>query len=668
MASEGRRGITEAELDLIRRQAMEFAEIGLYRCLRDGTVAFMDTAAFKLLELEDAFRGPGDVTGRNLGELVTFLAPEGLWENVSGEKDIRGIAFQVKTARGTEKWLLHDWYFVRAANPEEDGFQVVVRSVASQHRAEEALRQSEERFRSLYDAVPSGVIVYDSHGVITHANKAATEILRLRLDEMLGQDPKNGLWSAVWEDGTVADPLEHPSKITIRTGKPARNVLFGLRVKKKSDLLWLIINTEPLMNPQTGKVKEVLLTFIDITGLRAAEEDRRNLEAQVQHAQKLESLGILAGGIAHDFNNLLMGILGNADLALMELSSESSARRYLIDIEETSRRAAELCRQMLAYAGKGRFVVEPLNLSSVVEDMAHLLNISVSKKAVLKFNLATELPALEGDATQVRQVIMNLITNASDALADQSGTITLTTALITCDRNYLKGTYVDENLTEGDYIYLEVADTGCGMPPEVVSRIFDPFYTTKFTGRGLGLAAVLGIVRSHGGSIKVYTEPNVGTSVKVLFPATDKIAVEPARPKRETDGWRGEGTILLADDEDAVRNVANQMLKKIGFKVLTAYDGTDALNAFQRHADDITCVLLDLTMPHMDGEETFRQIRRINKNVPVILTSGYNEQEVVGRFVGREIAGFLQKPFTYTQLFKKLRETLDKNHEVSAEN
>lgn len=665
MIADGTGCFDHEQLDLIRREAMEFAQIGLYRCQRDGTVVFMDRAAFSLLELEDAFASPQEACGRNLGELVTFLAPEGLWENVSGEKDIRGVAFQVKTARGTEKWLLHDWYFVRATDPLDDAFQVVVRGVANQHRAEEALRQSEERFRSLYDAVPAGVIVYDAHGVITHANKAATEILRLRLDEMLGQDPKDGLWSAIWEDGTPAPAMEHPSKVTIRSGRPVRNVLFGLRIRGRNDLLWLIINTEPLLNPQTGRVKEVLLTFIDITSLRAAEEDRRNLEAQVQHAQKLESLGILAGGIAHDFNNLLMGILGNADLALMELAADSSARRYLIDIEETSRRAAELCRQMLAYAGKGRFVVEPLNLTALVDDMAHLLNISVSKKAVIRYNLAHDIPAMEGDATQVRQVIMNLITNASDALGDQSGSITLTTANVMCDRNYLKSTYVDENLPEGHYVYLEVADTGCGMSAEVVSRIFDPFYTTKFTGRGLGLAAVLGIVRSHGGSIKVYSEPNVGTSVKIIFPASDKIALEPVQPKREPDGWRGEGTILLADDEEAVRNVANQMLKKIGFKVLTAYDGTDALNAFQRHADEIICVLLDLTMPHMDGEETFRQIRRLNKDVPVILTSGYNEQEVVGRFVGRELAGFLQKPFTYTQLFKKLRETLERKPEAN---
>jgi two-component system, cell cycle sensor histidine kinase and response regulator CckA len=408
-----------------------------------------------------------------------------------------------------------------------------------------------------------------------------------------------------------------------------------------------------------GKTR-VLGLVQDLSELRRAEEERRKLEQQVMQAQKLESLGVLAGGIAHDFNNLLTSILGNADLALSELSPANPACIYLDDIEKVSRRAADLCRQMLAYSGKGRFVVQPLSFNEVVREMAYLLSVSISKKVVIKYNFCPELPSVMADATQLRQVVMNLITNASEAIDEASGVVTLSTGVIDCDDAYLTGAvgYRDP-LPVGQYVYLEVADTGCGMTPETIARIFDPFFTTKFTGRGLGLAAVLGIVRGHRGALRVYSEPGQGTTFKLLFPAADQqaesIEGKCAVPPEE---WKGQGLLLLADDEESIRNMGLHILRRAGFEVLTAADGREAVDLFELHHDRIRLVVLDMTMPHLDGEACFRELRRIEPNVKVIMTSGYNEQDVVSRFVGKGLSGFVQKPYSAADLLPMVRQVL----------
>ena len=406
---------------------------------------------------------------------------------------------------------------------------------------------------------------------------------------------------------------------------------------------------------------------IDITDLKQAEEERLSLERQVQHAQKLESLGVLAGGIAHDFNNLLMAILGNADLAMQDLSPMAPARDYIEEIEKASRRAAGLAKQMLAYSGKGRFVIEPIRINEFVEEMAHLLEVSISKKVMLKYNFAENLPSFEGDATQIRQVIMNLITNASEAIGDESGVIALSTGVMNCDHIYLDAVDVasrvrlDEPLAEGVYVFLEVSDSGCGVNTDTLGKIFDPFFTTKFTGRGLGLAAVLGIIRGHRGAIKIYSEVGKGTTFKVLFPAGE-VSDTPSDRRRfegaENSNWSAKGKVLIADDEETVRTVGKQMLERIGYEVLTAADGQIAVEVFQEHSDEIAFVLLDLTMPGLDGVEAYRQIRQIRGDTKVILCSGYNEQDAIQRFAGKGLAGFLQKPFQLKDLLSKLREVI----------
>jgi PAS domain S-box-containing protein len=415
----------------------------------------------------------------------------------------------------------------------------------------------------------------------------------------------------------------------------------------------------PLYDEETGAANRLEGLVLDVTEERQREEEHKKLQAQMQHAQKLESLGVLAGGIAHDFNNLLTGILGNADLALSELSDLSPARQNLEEIETASRRAADLCRQMLAYSGRGKFVIRAVDLTEVVREMVHLLEVSISKKAILRFNFENNLPAVEADVTQLRQIVMNLITNASDAIGDRSGIISVATGAVQCDRAYLSETYLDDDLPEGCYVFVEVTDTGCGMDRETRVRIFEPFFTTKFAGRGLGLAAVLGIVRGHRGALKVYSELGKGSSFKALFPAVAATAEPMNEASRPRETWTGAGTVLVVDDEETVRALARRSLERHGFGVLTASDGVEGVAIFREHCDEIVAVLLDMTMPRMGGEDTFRELRRIRSEVRVILSSGYNEQEAISHFVGKGLSGFIQKPYQSRELIAKLREILE---------
>ncbi len=395
----------------------------------------------------------------------------------------------------------------------------------------------------------------------------------------------------------------------------------------------------------------------NISEKKRADDERRQLEQQMLHAQKLESLGVLAGGIAHDFNNILMAIIGNADLALMRVNRESPAVENLHRIEQAAARAADLAKQMLAYSGKGKFVVESIDLNRLLEEMLHMLEVSISKKAILRLNQYQPLPPVEADATQMRQIVMNLVINASDAIGDKSGVIAITTGCMDCDRSYLKDVWLDENLVDGLYVYLEIADSGCGMDKETLSKLFDPFFTTKFTGRGLGMAAVLGIVRGHRGAIKVYSEPGRGTTFKILLPAS-------GRPSGQFNGdshagqLQGSGTVLLVDDEETIRGIGAEMLKELGFTAITANDGREAVAIFG-NTPDIDFVILDLTMPHMDGEQCFRELRRIRADVKVIMSSGFNEQEVTQKFIGKGLAGFLQKPYRLSTLQEVIRQLQD---------
>ncbi|HUT63752.1 MAG TPA: ATP-binding protein [Anaerolineae bacterium] len=379
------------------------------------------------------------------------------------------------------------------------------------------------------------------------------------------------------------------------------------------------------------------------------------IETNLQHTQKLETLGILASGIAHDFNNLLVTILGNADLALLKLSSDSPLYHSIENIKKASLRASGLTNQILAYSGKGSFIVEPIDLNMFVDEMAHLLKVSISKNVTIKFSFTENLPTIEADAAQIRQVVMNLITNASEAIGENTGSITIKTGVTNTEKEQVS----DKDLDSGKYVYIEIADTGCGMDEKTKAQIFDPFYTTKLTGRGLGLSIVHENVRGHKGSINVTSEPDGGTVFTVYLPFSGKplkVAEEEMMPTNDML-IRG-GSILVIDDEKDVLEVIKTMLETINFTVYTVSSGREGVEFFHNNADKIDIILIDITMPNMNGEEVLNEIRKKSADIPVILSSGYSEHDVKQQITERYLTDFIQKPYQIKTLIGKINTVL----------
>jgi len=515
---------------------------------------------------------------------------------------------------------------------------------------EEELRRGRDFSYSILDTAPAIILVLDTQARIASFNPYMERICGYKLEEVKGED-----W---FETFLPEREWEKVREVFIETvgDIETSGTINPIRTRDGKELLIEWYNKT--LKDADGNVLGVLSIGQDITERKREEEERRKLDMRVQEMQKFESLSIFAGGIAHDFNNLLTGILGFAELALDELEPGSPLQHNLDQIEKYAMHGSELTNQMLAYSGRGKFVTEQVNLSKLMIEMSHLFEATVSKKLALHFHLDDDIPLIEGDPTQLRQVILNIVINASDSIGNESGDITITTGVMKCDADNLSRLHLKDGLQEGDCCYFEVADTGCGMDEETTARIFDPFFTTKFAGRGLGLAAALGIVHSHKGSIDVSSEPGCGSTFRALFPCSAKPAM--AYPEvRESDiDWKGVGTILVVDDEEVVRSVAKAMLEKAGFVVIEAADGRQGVDLFREHKDQIVAVLLDLTMPKKSGEEAFYEMRSIKPGIRVILSSGYGREEAVSRFAGNGLADFIQKPYRSASLIEKLHNIL----------
>ncbi|MBY0585942.1 PAS domain-containing protein [bacterium] len=416
-----------------------------------------------------------------------------------------------------------------------------------------------------------------------------------------------------------------------------------------------------------GKVTSVLGTVQDITRQVEDEQEKNLLRERVQRQQELESLGILAGGIAHDFNNLLTPILGYAKLASAALPATSSVQKSLDEVERGVLRAAELCRQMLAYAGRGRFIVGPQCLNEIAREMTQLLESTISPRAQLHLHLSATIPSIEADATQVRQVVMNLLTNASDSLGEKAGHIHVATGVVYATKEILRNGSPPADLPEGEYVFIDVRDTGCGMTRETIERIFEPFFTTKFTGRGLGLAACLGIVRSHSGTILVESVPDKGSMFRVLFPPSTAPVREPVLEDSDSDDVDlGRARVLVVDDSEPIRAMATSSLEAAGLEVVSAQDGLEALEVL-REDSSIEMVVLDLTMPRLGGLETLSRIHKEGYRPPILLMSGYSEEELQARFGHLGFSAFLPKPFRPADLVRTVRRVLAA-HRARAEN
>jgi PAS domain S-box-containing protein len=525
---------------------------------------------------------------------------------------------------------------------------VITCDISDRKRVQEELRESNERYRVVAETSGDLIAESDPDGRLVYVSPTCQRVLGYAPSEVVGTTPFG---------------LLHPEDVErcvesflagIASGQPERTEPFRVR-HKDGGWRWCE-GTGVTYRRADGSVR-FLSALRDVTERRRAEEERRRFEDHMQQAQKLESLGVLAGGIAHDFNNLLTPILGDASLALEDLPEDSPARARLLKIRRAAQRAAALTRQMLAYTGQESLHREPLDLSHVVRDMAQLLESAVSRKAVLVYDLAPDLPAVEADASQIGQIAMNLITNAAEAVNEtgREGRIELRTGSVDVEAG---ASLTSGPLEPGRYVFFEVADTGCGMDADTRSRIFDPFFTTKFTGRGLGLAAVLGIVRAHRGGIAVDSEPGKGTRFRVLLPRSPRPRPSGAEPPSCGVEWRTRGTVLVVDDDEGVRDLTRETLRRCGLSVLCAADGEEALRLFRARADEIRAVLLDRTMPATSAEAVFDAMREIRPEARIVLASGYSRASTADHFAGRGAAGFLQKPFLPETLIEKLREVL----------
>ncbi|MFN7992386.1 MAG: PAS domain S-box protein [Bryobacteraceae bacterium] len=522
------------------------------------------------------------------------------------------------------------------------------REIEERKRVESALRESEQHYQALAELAPIGIFRTDDKGRCLYVNQQACAILGLTAEEIL-----NGQWDRALHP----EDREHLAQEWRRVLKSGASSLEHRFLQRDGSTVWGLIHLAGERGLD-GRVTGCIGTVADITDRKRAEEERRNFERQIQHAQRLQSLGILAGGIAHDFNNLLTVVLGNARMALSDLPAGSKTVDYLLEVEAATMRAADLTGQMLAYSGKGQFTSESVDLSKLARETANLLHTIVSKKTRLRYELDPGLPHMEGDPAQIRQIVMNLITNASEAVGDSPGEIVVRTGIVQADREYLARTSFENHLPEGPYVYLEVADNGCGMDPETQARIFDPFFTTKFTGRGLGLAAVMGIVRGHRGAVHLTSQKEQGSVFRVLFPVSERPTEAPPKAVAHEPARKESGTVLVVDDEAGVRNLTRLILEDTGYTVLTAVDGGDAVQVFRDHAAEISAVLLDMTMPVMSGEDALSEIRKIRADVPVILCSGYSFPEAGSPAIGQAAADFLKKPYDPAELADVVRKAM----------
>lgn len=378
------------------------------------------------------------------------------------------------------------------------------------------------------------------------------------------------------------------------------------------------------------------------------ERERQDLERQLLQAQKTEGVGLLAGGIAHDYNNILTGILGNAKLAMDDLPADSPVRETIQQIEYGASRAAYLTDQLLTYGGESATQTQVLDLSRLVRDMAGLMEVAVSKSIELKLNLEADLPAIQADMGQLRHVVLNLVTNASEALEDQRGTVAVRTGTRECSAEYLEAGFNDDPLEPGQYVYVSVDDTGPGMDEETLARICDPFFSTKFPGRGLGLSAVLGIVRGHGGTLRVESQLSAGTRVMVLLPIATDLAPEEAVT---SEGKTGDA-VLIVDDEELVRRVAANILGRAGYHVIEAESGESALEAYHEHANVVTDVLLDLTLPGLNGDAVLQELRQLNPALHIAVASGKATTEIIDVLGTDANVPIIRKPYRPDDLLR----------------
>lgn len=498
--------------------------------------------------------------------------------------------------------------------------------------------EHEAHLRDIITQTPAGYFHIDEEGRFLEVNDAW---LRMHgydsPDEVIGKH-----YSMVQVDSGSGSSRAHMNELLKGVPIPAGEFA---TLRKDGSIGYHTFSVHPPVN--IGKISGFEWIIVDISRRKRLEEEKAAIERQFLQAQKLESLGVLAGGIAHDFNNILTIILGCCSMVKQH---PEKTEHHITMMESAAMRAAGLCNQMLAYAGKGQAVQSQVNLAEIAEDMVSMLRLTISRNVVIKTSIAAGIPLIKADDSQLRQIVLNLIINAAEAIGEVQGEIRLSLNKEQVKANQEKD-YLGKAMPAGLYACLEVADSGCGMDDATMERIFEPFYTTKFTGRGLGMSAVLGIVTSHGGQLQLHSQPGHGTVFKVYLPIRtgDSAAAEPLQQAAMTT-WRGSGTVLLVEDEEMILSIAKEMLTKLGFSVIEAANGKEALELYQKNPAKIDLIVTDLGMPVMDGYELFRELKKLQPKLPIIISSGFGYSEVTSKIARDEMAGFISKPYTFHSL------------------
>ncbi len=637
-------------LDDVHRMVVESSAQGVWVVDRDGRTVSLNQRMAEMLGYEPAELR--HVTFYDLSESDRVpAAVAGLQGGAVPAREVHEVRLRHRDghsveARVTSSPLASPW-------DEPAGALLLVEDLTelrgAESRAEEATRRFERMAQALSDCLWYAKITPSGEWVMEYVSPSSERIWGVPA-AVVQADPEAILRSLVDEDVAA---VRSRVDAACRT-RTATTLVYRVR-RPNGEVRWV----EDLLVPENvGPDGSCHVTGLarDITG-------RRQLESQVTERQREQSLSLLAGGIAHDFNNILMAILGQTSVVRRLLDPGARGQAELRVVEQAAKRAADLCRQLLAYAGRGRFEVAPTDLGELVTDMRGLMKAVVPKEVAFDFRIEEQLPPVDADTTQMRQVIMNVVANAGESMRERGGTMTLTVAREHLDRPTEAGGRV-EPLPPGEYVALRVTDQGTGMTEDVHARMFDPFFTTKPGGHGLGLAAVLGIVRGHGGGVLVTTAPDRGTSVAILLPASKSTTVPssaPSQPPPPTEEKVEPVRILVVEDEPTVRNIVQRMLELSGHRVVLAQDGVEGLERFRGSPDDFDLAVLDLTMPRMNGIETMRALRAIRPSLPVLMTSGHAEEDSVQRVIREsELAAFIQKPYRYGELLGKIKQLLAK--------
>lgn len=622
-------------------EAMDFASIGLVRYRMNGEIIFIDQNALKLFEVDNLYSSPEEVIGKKVSDLQRYILPPGSIRNkLQKEGSIKAFEYPLETIQGHKKWFLHYSYLTRDERLQEDCIQVILQDITELKETKLNLEWAQNRFDAILNTANKIAIQsYDKNNNIIIWNKYSEILYGIEAKDIKNLDDLKNCYS----NNQIETLKNHLHQLF--NGKRIKGLFLWDIRNKKGEEKWIHFTLMPVI--RENRVDEVLCVQIDTTEEFLQRKERDKVLAQMEHIRRLESIGVLASGIAHEFNNILMGIMGHTELALM--NSENLPKRIqdnLEQIRKSTERAAKLTRQLLTYSGKERESVQIFDFNDMVNHTVDTFYPSLHKGVHLLQQVQPNLPLVEGDSSQIHQCISHLLVNALEALPPEGGTITVQTGKKTLTADDLQNLQFADKAKPGEYVFISVSDTGCGIKDEDKERIFEPFFSSKFLGRGLGLASVSGVTRTHKGAIHIKSKMGQGSTFTLFFPCFG-----PHRDRTSPE----KALILVIDDEEDVRNFFRVILQKEGYEVITAINGIEGVEKAKVYREQIQLIILDIKMPGLNGIETLRQIRKILSDVPVIISTGYSEDSIDTSDPELKINDFLTKPFGTKEILRKIK-------------